>query len=185
MALFIAVVHYPSLNKHGRPVATAVTNFDLHDIARAARTYGLPRYYVVTPVPGQREFAERIMRHWIEDAGAEYNPSRGEALQLVEILPDLGAVGEAIVRDFGREPFWVATSARAAGPVLASRELRARLDDGGDACLLFGTGYGLHPDLYELVDATLEPIVGPSDFNHLAVRSAVAIYLDRLLGRGR
>ncbi len=31
-------------------------------------------------------------------------------------------------------------------------------------------------------DFFLEPIKGPSDYNHLSVRSAVAIVLDRLLG---
>ncbi|RLB43293.1 MAG: hypothetical protein DRH23_16495, partial [Deltaproteobacteria bacterium] len=31
-------------------------------------------------------------------------------------------------------------------------------------------------------DVFLEPIVGPTDFNHLSVRAAVAITLDRLFG---
>ena len=56
----IALVHYPVYDKNRQVVATAVTNLDLHDIARAARTYGLFRYYVVTPVSEQRELAERI-----------------------------------------------------------------------------------------------------------------------------
>jgi len=29
-------------------------------------------------------------------------------------------------------------------------------------------------------DAALEPIVGPTEYNHLSVRSAVSIILDRL-----
>jgi hypothetical protein len=34
----------------------------------------------------------------------------------------------------------------------------------------------------EQADYILEPIYGPGEYNHLSVRSAVAIILDRLLG---
>ena len=113
MGLSIALVHYPALNKEGKLVTTSVTNFDIHDIARAARTYGVDRYFIVTPSKMQRDFVRRIMSHWIEGAGAQYNPTRGDALQGTEIVSDLVQVGEAIARDFGAEPLWVATSARA------------------------------------------------------------------------
>jgi len=53
--------------------------------------------------------------------------------------------------------------------------------DAPPVCLIFGTGHGLHPEVLELADAVLEPIHGPTEFNHLSVRSAVSIYLDRLL----
>jgi hypothetical protein len=79
----IALLHNPVYDKHRRVVTTAVTNLDLHDIARAARTFGLCRYYVVTPIPLQHALAERIRLHWIEGWGAGYNASRKEAMELM------------------------------------------------------------------------------------------------------
>lgn len=184
MGLSVALLHYPMVNKQGASVATSVTNFDIHDIARASRTYGVDRYFIVTPVAAQRDFVRRIMRHWIEEEGAEYNPTRGDALSTVAVEADLVGVGNAIARDFGSEPIWVATSARASGTTLRVTELRAMIaEPGKNVCLLFGTGHGMHPDLLEIVDLTLEPINGPTNYNHLSVRSAVSIYLDRLLGK--
>jgi hypothetical protein len=48
--------------------------------------------------------------------------------------------------------------------------------------LLFGTGWGLTEELLAGVDRVLRPIQGNSDYNHLSVRAAVAIMLDRLFG---
>ncbi len=183
MGLSVALVHYPTVNKQGTVVATSVTNFDVHDIARAARTFDLDHYFIVTPLAMQRDFVRRIMQHWLEGEGAEYNPSRRESLENVEVLPDLVAVGNAIAREHGREPYWVATSARAGKLTATSEDIQNRLKAGENVCLIFGTGYGLHSEVMELADAVLEPIRGPGDFNHLSVRSAVSIYLDRLVGR--
>ncbi len=44
MDIYIGLVHHPVRNRHGETVATAVTNLDIHDIARAARTYGIRGY---------------------------------------------------------------------------------------------------------------------------------------------
>ena len=49
--------------------------------------------------------------------------------------------------------------------------------------LVFGTAWGLEKNLTRNADHALEPIEGNSGFNHLPVRGAVAIILDRLLGR--
>ena len=46
--------------------------------------------------------------------------------------------------------------------------------------LLFGTGYGLSSEIIENADYMLKPIVGSEEFNHLSVRSAASIILDRL-----
>ena len=48
--------------------------------------------------------------------------------------------------------------------------------------LLFGTAHGLAPELSETADYTLPPIESTTGYNHLSVRSAVSIILDRLLG---
>ncbi len=49
--------------------------------------------------------------------------------------------------------------------------------------LIFGTGWGLAPAVVAEADALLEPIRSAvGDYNHLSVRSACAIALDRLCG---
>jgi len=48
--------------------------------------------------------------------------------------------------------------------------------------ILLGTGWGLTDEILARSDYILEPIEGDSDYNHLSVRSAAAIILDRLLG---
>ena len=57
----------------------------------------------------------------------------------------------------------------------------ARQDD-LPTLLLFGTGWGLADSILDRVDHCLAPIRGGSDYNHLSVRSAAAITLDRLFG---
>jgi len=47
--------------------------------------------------------------------------------------------------------------------------------------MLFGTGWGLTQEVKDSSDHVLAPIEGKG-YNHLSVRSAVAIILDRLLG---
>ena len=48
--LFLALIHYPVLNRMGDIIASAITNLDLHDLARSCRTYGVPACYIVTPL---------------------------------------------------------------------------------------------------------------------------------------
>ena len=59
----IALVHYPVLDRRGDVVTSAVTNLDVHDLARLATTYGLCRYYIVTPATEQQLLTARIVRH--------------------------------------------------------------------------------------------------------------------------
>ncbi len=53
MAVNIALIHFPVINKLGETIGSAVTNLDIHDIARAARTFGVDRYYIITPYADQ------------------------------------------------------------------------------------------------------------------------------------
>jgi hypothetical protein len=46
--------------------------------------------------------------------------------------------------------------------------------------VLFGTGWGLAEEIMERADYTLKPVSGYTDYNHLSVRSAAAIIMDRL-----
>lgn len=179
----VALVHYPTVDKQGDLVCTSITNLDIHDISRSARTYGLKRYYLVTPLEAQHWLAQRIIRHWDEGWGATYNPNRKDALGVIEIKADIGQVSDAIEADFGAAPVWVVTSAKRYPNTVTFAQLRDQIFAHPErpVCLLLGTGWGLHPEVVSEADLILEPIVGPTAYNHLSVRAAAAIIFDRLL----
>lgn len=182
--VYAALIHYPTVDKRGHLVATSVTNLDIHDISRSARTYDLKKFFLVTPVEGQHWLVRRIISHWETGWGASYNPNRTDALGIAELATDIGAVREAIVRDSGQEPQWVITSAKKYPHTISYPALRELLlQPGPPICILFGTGWGLHPELILEGDYILEPIYGPGEWNHLSVRAAAAIIFDRLLAR--
>jgi hypothetical protein len=181
--LFIALVHYPVVDRNGRVVASAITSLDLHDLARSARTYSVSAFYVVHPVPDQREFAGQVIGHWMEGPGRQFDSRRREALELVRVVPDLETALADATALAGGPPLMVHTSARAVGQV-SYAVLRERLEspDSGPLMLLFGTGFGLAPVMFERTDVALAPVLGPGDYNHLSVRAAAGIILDRLRG---
>jgi hypothetical protein len=180
----IALVHHPVYDKHRQVVTTAVTNLDLHDIARASRTFGLCRYFVVTPVLEQQALAGRIRNHWLGGWGATYNPRRKEALELLSIVSGLDDAISELTGMFGEHPLLVVTGAKGRENAVGTQELKARLaTESKPLLLLFGTGWGMTEDVFDRADIVLEPISGNSTYNHLSVRSAVSIYLDRLFGR--
>lgn len=178
----LALVHHPVRDREGAIITTAVTNLDVHDIARSARTYDLAAYYLVTPIEAQRALIERILAHWRTGAGARRVPERSEALALCRVVASLeDALADASVD--GVRPRTFATGARApAGRApLSYAEARARAGE-EPSLLLFGTGHGLAPSVVEAADHVIAPIRGGGSYNHLSVRAAVAITLDRLFG---
>ncbi|MFZ5774684.1 MAG: RNA methyltransferase [Thermodesulfobacteriota bacterium] len=180
--LAVALVHYPVLNRNGETIGSAVTNLDLHDIARASRTFGVADYFVVTPHEDQQQLVREIVGHWQEGHGATYNPKRKEALSLVRLCGELAECYAALTGRWGKRPTVLATSARVQEKTVPYEEARQRLADGEPILLLFGTGWGMAPEVMAQVDGLLPPICGPGEYNHLSVRSAVSIILDRLLG---
>jgi hypothetical protein len=182
--LSIALVHHPVYDKHHKVVATALTNLDLHDIARSSRTYDLERFFIVHPVAAQRELAARIAAHWQGDEGAEKNDFRRQAIDLLAVVPTLADAVAAITERHGRPPVVCATAARetAGGPPGVGFRAFAAQSRAQPALLVLGTGWGLTDELLAGCDARLPPIRGVGDYNHLSVRSACAIILDRLYG---
>lgn len=180
----VALIHYPVYDKNGQVVTTAVTNLDIHDIARTARTFDADRYYVVTPVTDQQAMVSRIVSHWQDGWGATYNPKRKAALDLVSVAPSLDAARQDMAVRCGREPKIVVTGAAGRPGSVTCVELADRIAAGDDDyLLLFGTGWGMTEEVFSAADLVLEPIRGSGDYNHLSVRSAVSIYMDRLFGR--
>lgn len=181
--LAIALLHYPVYNKHREVVTTALTNLDLHDIARSARTYGLDRFYIVTPAAEQRALAERITGHWQDGWGAAYNPDRKEALSIVRVCETLAAAISDLQTGFAERVKTVVTGATERPDSIGFAELKRQLDDQESPfLLLLGTGWGLTEEFFASADQILTPIAGAGTYNHLSVRSAAAIMLDRLRG---
>lgn len=181
--IYIALLHHPVYNKRGDIVTTCITGFDLHDIARSAATFGVKKYFVVNPLPAQREFAQKIFEFWMEDGSREFNWTRAEAFKLISIKAELDEAIDEITHLEGKKPKVIGTSAKPVGK-LKFDELRSEIKNSSDPyLLLFGTGWGMADSFFERTDAVLEPINGQTDYNHLSVRSATAIILDRLLGR--
>jgi len=176
-------MHHPVVNKRGDTIVSAVTNLDLHDIARVARTYGVRRFYVVTPLHDQQAVVKKIVSHWLEGPGGGYNPARRQALSLIRLQESLEAVLGDIASREGRRPETVATDARPYPESIGYAACREMLLEGKPCVLLLGTAWGLTRDLVESADHILEPVWGRTAYNHLSVRCAAAVILDRLVGK--
>jgi len=178
----IGVVHYPVYDKRGDIVATSLTNLEIHDIARTCMTFGIDLCYIVTPLTKQREIAEKLIHHWIHGYGSTYNPARGEALRKVRIVSSLQEAVDRAGSD--GKPLVVGTSSRVrAHKAITYDELNACIEkETQPALVLFGTGWGLADEAVEVCDKMLVPIQGKGDYNHLSLRVAVGIILDRIFG---
>jgi len=182
--LYLALIHYPVVNKNGQIITSAVTNLDLHDIARAAKTYGVKKYYIITPIDDQKELVKKITAHWTHGVGAEFNPLRREALELITVRSSLEEVLDEMGQRELKKTRLVVTSAKKNQNSLSYSDFRDMLNikNNNQYILLFGTAWGLAKEVIEKADYVLEPISGNTPYNHLSVRSAAAIIMDRLLG---
>jgi hypothetical protein len=80
---------------------------------------------------------------------------------------------------------WTTTARRVTERPTTLAEGRALLTaDGPPVLLVFGTGWGLAPEVHFQAARHLQPVVPPRSrgYNHLSVRAAAAIIFDRLLG---
>lgn len=181
--IYVALIHYPCLGKDNKIISTAVTNIDIHDIARTCRTYDIKKYYMVTNLPAQQEIIRRVLKFWIDGSGRRFNENRTEALYEVALEAYYEDVIEEITQKEGEKPLTVFTSARVRPNTITfldmSKEIRSQTKP---ILLIFGTGHGLPNEILNTCDYSLEPVRSLGDFNHLSVRSAIAIILDRLIG---
>lgn len=163
---------------------TSVTSIDIHDIARASKTYGITQFFIVTPLIDQQKIVRTLLDFWHTGVGVEYNPHRHEAVKLVEIQDTIDDVVASIEKLEGKKPLLIATSARSMDHL---NQITFFDQEKVWACeqpvlFIFGTGKGLTPEIVDRCDYLLVPIEGFTEFNHLSVRSAVAIALDRWIG---
>jgi hypothetical protein len=186
--VYVALLHYPITNRNGKLVTTAVTNMDIHDISRSARTFGVKGYFLVTPIEPQHDLVKRILGHWREDESREYHPDRFSAVSLVRLVKDFEEVKAAIRAEHGEDPEVVLTDARPLPNAVSYAQYREELRAPGrtkPTVVVFGTGWGVSDVFYPEVHRILAPVYGPggeSGYNHLSVRAAAAIILDRLFG---
>jgi len=180
--IHLALVHFPVYNKSGEVIVSSVTTLDIHDISRACRTYGVGTFYVITPLKTQQEMVERLIGHWLTGYGAEYNPTRKEALLKTVVKNNLNDVIKEITAESQKKLRVIVTGAKKAPQSIGYEALKKELKQEEPSLLVFGTGWGLEKNLIQNADHALLPIEGINGFNHLPVRGAIAIILDRLLG---
>ena len=181
--VYLGLVHYPVYNKGGETVATSVTNFDIHDISRTCKTYDVKGYHIITPVDAQVELTKRILGYWQDGFGGQYNKDREEAFSTTYVTDSIEEVVKSIEESEGKKPLIITTSAKQYENSISYENLSEKLfNDDEVYLLLFGTGWGLVDEVMNTSTHILEPIRGNARYNHLSVRSAVAIILDRLLG---
>lgn len=179
-----ALVHYPVHDRQRAVVTTAITNLDLHDIARSSLTYGLTDLFIVHPIAAQRLLAERVREHWISGSGARRIPDRTPAISILRVVP---ALDDALAALGPEARLWV-TSAKGSGELMDYPEARAEIEsDGPPVLIVFGTGWGLGDAVTERAHVRLASIKGAREdgYNHLSVRAAAAIIYDRLLSPQR
>jgi len=180
LTLYVGLVHAPVVNKRGQEVITSVTNLDIHDIARSCRTFGVERFFLINPLHAQQTLANRILNYWQQDQGNAYNPDRSDALKSVVWAFTIEEAVEMIRSEQGNAPAVAVTSAQFEKDTIDAQDLAEKTAP-RPVLLLFGTGWGLAPSVSEKATWRLRPITYPaSGYNHLSVRSAVAIYLDRI-----
>jgi hypothetical protein len=182
--LHVALVHHPVLNRKGDTIASAITNLDLHDLGRLVCTFGIPKCYIVTPLKDQQTLAERLLNHWLEGIGKDLHADREMALRHLQVVESIEAAIFDIESRLGKRPQTWATTARRQEAMLTIGQARKLLaEEVEPRLLLLGTGWGLDPVVLSRADAVLETIQGVNGYNHLSVRCAAAILLDRLLAR--
>lgn len=174
--IYLGLVHFPVLNKFGETVTTSITNLDLHDIARSCRTFGVEKFFIINPLPTQEKIFNRIIGFWRSDIAGKYNSDRVTALHLIQYEKSIDAVRNFIKNQEGDYPILITTTAAQMDKQVPFHKVKLISDP---ILLLFGTGNGLANSVHNIADYILEPVRGGS-YNHLSVRSAAAIVLDRL-----
>ena len=174
------------MDREGNLIITSFTTMDLQVIVRPCRAYEVRAFYIVQPVDGQREVIQRQISYWLSEEGKKANPTRYETVKLAKLFYTLDEVIEDVERERGKRPKLVGTDARKYPNTISYNDLREEIFKREEEFLLvFGTAYGIPPDLMRTFDYILEPIMGAGNWNHLSVRNAVAIILDRLFSSNR
>lgn len=166
-------------------IHASVTQIDLHDFCRLSLTYGLGGFHCVTAIESQHRISNEILQFWREGFGQHYNPDRMQALAHLSLHRCFDDVLAGIATREGKAPLVVGTSARKMDKTLDFGELLTIMGRSGQPLVLqFGTAWGLSNEQLSRCDWVLPPIDGRLGYNHLSVRCAAAIIVDRLIQAG-
>ena len=182
---YVALCHSQvRIGSEKREGTTSVTSIDIHDVARSSKTYGMNGFFVVTPLKDQQKIINHFLSFWEHGPGITYNKERYEAVSLVKMAPSIDQVIQEIEKKEGKLPVIVGTTARSFEHMqhITFYDQERVWEHERPVLLVFGTGSGFTDEFLNKCDYLLEPIQGFSEFNHLSVRSAIAIVLDRWMG---
>ena len=179
--IYLALVHHPVENKRGDIIASALTTIDMHDIARASITFGVRGFFIVTPLLDQQTLAWEVIDHWTLGVGGVLNPHRKEALSLIRVVSSFEEAVSKVKEEVEGPVITVATSASMRANSVPVAGVAGELNKGTAVLLALGTAWGLSEAFVNGCDLLMEPINGVNGYNHLSVRSAASILLDRIV----
>jgi hypothetical protein len=163
---------------------TSIASIDIHDVARSCATYGIKKFFLVSLLDDQQTILQTFLEFWMSNSGRKYNETRFQALKSLVPTRTFDDVMQHIEAIEGVKPVIVTTSAK-------DYEHKQLIDftsqgtvwgSGRPVLFVFGTGQGLCDELIERSDFILMPVKGLTGYNHLSVRAATGIILDRWLG---
>ena len=180
--IYIGLVHYPVYNRDLDVITSGITNLDIHDISRSATTYGVKKYYIIHPSERQKLIFDKILNFWKTEVASLFNEHRVQALKIIDFTSDINETIKIIKNQEGIDPRIIATTSKLSSDQVTIDFVKdlIKLNE-RPILILFGTGNGLHESIFQQADHILKPIQSKADYNYLSVRSAVAIFLDRLL----
>lgn len=181
---YLTLMHSQVLIKGKGVGHTSIASLDIHDIARTSKTFDITQFFLVSELIDQRNILESFLKFWHSRDGEKYNQSRYDAVALVNAQENLTGVIQHIEEKEGVKPIIIATSAKnqTNAEVIDYYSQGKVWQQNRPVLFLFGTGQGLADEVLNECDYILAPVEGMSGYNHLSVRAAVAIILDRWLG---
>ncbi len=186
---YVVLMHDQVIVDDERIGASSVTSLDIHDIARSACTYGLKKYFIVSPLPDQQKIVNKLLNFWLDSVGINYNFSRHQAMKNVILCSSIEEV-IARIEEFedNNTPILIATTAKIKNladnrsNVINYYDQETVWANKKPVLFVLGTARGLSNGILDRCDYLLEPVRGFSDYNHLSVRSAAAVIFDRWFG---
>ncbi len=181
---YVVLMHDDVLLKGGAVGKTSIASLDIHDIARSCSTYGVKHYFIVSSLVDQQSILQEFLKFWGSEEGRLYNQSRYDAVNRIIAVRSFDEVISKIEELERCQPLLVATSAKCHEhqQMICYRDQGLVWQHQRPVLLIFGTGQGLAPSIVDRADFLLIPVGGMTTYNHLSVRSAAAIVLDRWLG---
>ena len=181
-SVHLVLRHDAVCDRNGETINASVTQVDLHDFCRLCLTVGLGGFHCVTPLEAQHRISTEIMAFWQKGYGQEYNPDRKEALACLHLHREFDEVVAMVTRLHGAAPLILGTSAQRQEKTLDFAAVSSiLLPLGRPVVLQFGTAWGLSEQQIHRCDWVLPPIDGYNGYNHLSVRCAAAILVDRFV----